>query len=78
MDRAVQWKLRRGMRELDLLLSGFYRRRWGLLPGERRQAFRDFLECEDDLLWDWLSGRAEPENKSFTFIVDDIRRHAGR
>lgn len=77
MDRAVQWKLRRGMRELDLLLGGFYERRWETLPGGRRQAFRNFLECGDDQLWDWLTGRAEPENDAFAFIVDDIRRHAG-
>ena len=57
---ALRWRCRRGMRELDVLLGHWLERQWAQAPDERRLAFGRLLEQEDDAIWDWLMGRAEP------------------
>lgn len=49
------------MRELDVLLIRWLDRHWADAQPEQRQAFETLLDQEDDLLWDWLTGRQQPE-----------------
>ncbi|MDW8479620.1 MAG: succinate dehydrogenase assembly factor 2 [Xanthomonadales bacterium] len=80
MDPAValarlRWRCRRGMRELDLMLSGWLEARWPSAPASLRAAFVRLLELEDARLWALLAGAesADPELRS---LCEDIRRHA--
>ncbi len=77
VPRALRWRCRRGMRELDALLGAWLDRRWAQVDELLQQAFERLLEQEDDQLWDWLLGRTRPADLNLARIVDDIREHAG-
>jgi len=70
----LRWRCRRGMRELDVMLSRFLEGGYQRLDQEARERFAALLEREDDQLWDWLSGRVEPEEQGIAAIVEQIRR----
>lgn len=70
---TIRWKCRRGMLELDILLERFVSRHYAGLDDARRQAFMTLLDAEDDLLWDWMTGRNTPEEKGIAELVEQIR-----
>ncbi len=53
----LRWRCRRGMRELDILLSGFLEREYPKLAPEQQQAFASLIECQDPDILDWLMDR---------------------
>ena len=58
----LRWRCRRGMRELDLLLSAWLERRWPWADERERAAFERLLAQPDPRLWDWLvAGRPCPD-----------------
>ncbi len=69
----VRWRARRGMMELDVLLARWLERRWRQSPMAQRAVFLQLLDCEDDRLWRWLSGRESPDDPGLAALVDDIR-----
>ena len=71
---ALVWRCRRGMRELDALLTRWLDLNWVDADEEMRSAFTLLLDSEDDQLWDWLLGRSQAPDESLQRIVDDIRR----
>ncbi len=75
-DRRIRWRLRRGMRELDLMLEHFHAARAGSMTPEQKNTLAKLLECEDDILWDWLNGRSRPDSTEFEEMVNAIRGHA--
>ena len=66
----LRWNCRRGMRELDVLLSGFLDHRYPDLPPPLREQFARLLELQDPEIWSYLLGRSEPEPE-----LADIVRH---
>ena len=62
--KKLRWKSRRGMKELDVLLEAFFdQQAESLLAGDWPQ-LEELLAREDDVLFDWISGRnlpAEPD-----------------
>ena len=58
--RRLLWRCRRGMKELDLLLSRFARERYGAAPLQRQREFEQFLELPDPELAAWLLGHSAP------------------
>ena len=75
--REIRWRCRRGMRELDVLLTRWLERNWGSSDPEMRKGFRRLLDCEDDQLWDWLLGRTTPSDSGLQQIVGAIRSESG-
>jgi antitoxin CptB len=74
-DAALRWRLRRGMRELDVLLTRYYTRRYPVAPESERLNFERLLECEDPDIWSWLMGYAAvPEE--FDGVVKQLRGDA--
>jgi antitoxin CptB len=73
----VQWRCRRGTRELDALLGGWLEAHRAALDGPRLDAFDALLDQQDPVLWDWLMGHAEPPRADWQAIVADIRKRAG-
>ena len=49
--KALRWRCRRGMRELDRLLERYLDQRWAQADDAERGVFRRLLETEDDKLW---------------------------
>lgn len=68
----LKWRCRRGMRELDRLLTGFLERDYPKASEQERRAFVTLLDKEDDLLWDWLSGRVSCTDKEVVSVVRKI------
>jgi antitoxin CptB len=50
---------RRGLREMDLILSTFAEELPGLTEGEL-SAYERLLDCDDPQLMDWITGQAAP------------------
>ena len=68
-QRAL-WRSRRGMLELDLLLTEFARQRYPQLAAPERAAYRRLLARDDWEIWDWLHGA--PPAPDFARIVQLI------
>lgn len=56
--QRAQWRSRRGMLELDLLLADFVRERYPQLDAADQAAYRRLLARDDWELVDWLQGQA--------------------
>jgi antitoxin CptB len=52
--RKLEWRCRRGMKELDLLLLRYLRERLAQGASAERDAFADFLELPDPLIARYL------------------------
>lgn len=70
---AVRWRCRRGMLELDRMLEKFVDQCYDRLDAAGKRDFARLLAAEDDRLWDWLSGRDEPDSQGMSQLVGQIR-----
>lgn len=70
----VRWRCRRGMKELDFMLNRFVDRHWEASSEAERAQLWQLLECEDDQLWDWLSGRFTCPDENLSELVERIRQ----
>jgi len=68
----LRWRCRRGMRELDQLLTRYLDRRWADADAAERGEFERLLATEDDALWRWCMGRAVPPDEGLQRIVQRI------
>lgn len=73
----LRWRCRRGMRELDVLLGDWLEQCWPAASAESQSAFEQLLACEDDQIWDWLMGRAQPP-ADLAALVEAIREHKSK
>jgi antitoxin CptB len=71
--RRLRWRCRRGMRELDQLLTRWLDRRWAQASDAERGAFLRLLDCEDDRLWAWFLGRERSADAEIDALVRNIR-----
>lgn len=72
----LQWACRRGMLELDVLLTNFLKEAYPHLAIEDKQLFIELLNCSDPDLFAWLMGHAIPSDVNLAKITDEIRQHA--
>ena len=70
--RRLRWKCRRGMRELDRLLERWLEREWRQSPADERAVFLRLLDSEDDRLWKWFLGHAQPDDPELAALVRRI------
>lgn len=75
--KRIQWRCRRGTRELDALLGGWLDAHAASMDETQFAAFDALLDQQDPELWDWLMAHAEPPRADWRAIVAGIRRHAG-
>ncbi len=71
---GLRWRCRRGMRELDMLCDRYYEQRLPHAPEDEVRAFAELLSCEDDLIWDWISGREEPSEQRIADVISWMQR----
>lgn len=71
--RRLRWNCRRGMLENDLMLEHFLRRRADRIDRMELERLNRLLECDDNTLWDLLSGRARCECAELQAAVEAIR-----
>lgn len=69
----LQWKCRRGMLELDILLSSFLQNGYETLDDADLERFSQLLEYEDNPLFELLMGKMQPADASFNPLISLIR-----
>ena len=72
LDR-IRWRCRRGMLELDVILTRFVDKQWQDLEKELKAEFECLLKSSDQQLQKWLCEGKEAEN-GVTGIVTKIRQ----
>ena len=71
--KKLRWQSRRGMKELDVLLEAFIAgNNEALLAGEW-PAFERLLDEEDDVLFDWISGRNLPREPDMLEMINRLK-----
>jgi antitoxin CptB len=70
----LRWRCRRGMRELDVMLTRYLDRAWATASPAERDAFVQLVELQDPDLLGYLVGRATPAEESQRAIIACIRR----
>lgn len=73
----IQWQCRRGMLELDVLLSRFLEQQYDQQTTEEKQAFIELLSYPDTDLLAWLTGSRQPADKKLLNIVHKIKENQG-
>jgi len=71
--RRLAWQCRRGMRELDELLSAFLAQGYARLDAGGQATFDALLAYPDAVLLELLMGRMAPADKDTADIVRAIR-----
>ena len=67
------WASRRGMLELDLILTPFVENVYETLSKDDQLRFEVLLECEDQTLFMWFMQRENPGNPDMDRILKIIR-----
>ena len=69
----LRWRCRRGLRELDTLLSRYIERRYPAADADEREAFERLLDLPDPDLFGYLVGRTDTPEESLRDVVARIR-----
>ena len=67
------WASRRGMLELDLILTPFVENVYDTLSKDDQLRFEVLLECEDQTLFMWFMQRENPSDPNMARIIKTIR-----
>jgi antitoxin CptB len=74
-QKRIAWKCRRGMLELDLLLTQFYREQFPQLSPREQALFDALLDEDDPVLASWLFGSVQPTNPDFIYLINKYMKH---
>ena len=69
----LHWKCRRGMKELDVLLTRFLETKYEGLSEIRKEAFRTLLEMEDPDLYACFLGQQSAPTAELQDVIESIR-----
>jgi len=67
--RKLRWRSRRGLKELDVLFEAFFAKQSGALVNGAWPQLEEFLAQEDDVLFDWISGRDLPTDPGLLKLI---------
>jgi antitoxin CptB len=56
----LRWRCRRGMKELDVLLTRYVDERFGVASPEEQAAFGRLLEAQDPVIYAYCMGQQHP------------------
>ena len=70
--RRLRWQCRRGMKELDQLLTGYLDEGYDAAPEDDKASFRALLELSDPELVGYLLQRKEPGSEIIARGIDII------
>ncbi len=68
----LRWRCRRGMKELDRLLTGYLDRDFLSASAAEQAGFRELLELQDPVLYDYCLGRDRPTAPLLAALIDRI------
>lgn len=70
--KALQWRSRRGMLELDILLEPFTRDVYGLLSKDDQDTYIRLLDSEDPDLLNWFMNGTRPTDVKMSMMIDKV------
>jgi len=70
-DGRLRWRCRRGMKELDILLTRYLDERYGIAPADEQEAFRGLLEIQDPVIYAYCLGQ-EPAPEHLAVLIGRI------
>jgi len=70
--KKLRWKSRRGMKELDVLFEKFFETQSESLRDGGWPQLEGLLEQEDDVLFDWISGRNLPRDPDLLSLIKTL------
>ena len=76
MHERIRWHCRRGMLELDLVLTAFVERHLARLEPASLDAFKTLLDRTDPELLDLVMGREEPAGRNEREVLALLREAA--
>jgi antitoxin CptB len=59
-EGKLRWRCRRGMKELDILLTRYVDERYRAASAEEQQAFQTLLETQDPVIYAYCLGQERP------------------
>lgn len=68
----LQWRCRRGTKELDVVLNRFLDAEYKNLSDKDLVEFNELLEVQDTDLWMWLSGKYEANDENHKYWIQRI------
>ncbi|CAD7840456.1 MAG: hypothetical protein [Olavius algarvensis Gamma 3 endosymbiont] len=69
----LRWLCRRGMKELDVVMSGYLERHYASAAREHQVLFRELLELPDPELYGMLLGRSEIDDSELECLITFLR-----
>ncbi|MGH8195469.1 MAG: succinate dehydrogenase assembly factor 2 [Woeseiaceae bacterium] len=72
-ESRLRWHCRRGMRELDELLQGYYDCHYAASSEREKAAFRELLALPDPALIDYLLCGQQPDDRVSAHVLRQIR-----
>jgi len=76
-ERAMFWRARRGLKELDVFFEPFMRDHYLLLPDNEQPMVAKLIACEDPDLLTWFMGYEQPEDADIVHIIKVIHERLG-
>ncbi len=71
----LRWLLRRGMKELDVIVERYYEKRYAMAPVTEQHAFVRLLDqVEDPEIYAWSMGHAQPPQE-YADVIAELRQH---
>jgi len=71
-DKEIIWKCRRGTKELDMLMTGFYNKYYKSASKSQKDAFIKLLSLEDPVLYDLILNKISSKDIAVNEIADMI------
>ena len=68
----LRWRCRRGMRELDVLLTRYVDEEYRTAAPEQQEAFRRLLDIQDPLMHAYFLGRETPPDAALASLIARI------
>jgi len=70
--KKLRWRSRRGLKELDVLFEAFFAKQAESLAKGGWPQLEALLAQEDDVLFDWISGRDLPSDPDVLNLIDTL------
>ena len=72
-EKEIIWKCRRGTKELDMLMNGFFNNCYHSVSITHKEAFVKLLSLEDPTIYDLLLNKISSKDIAVNEIADMIR-----
>lgn len=69
----IRWRARRGLLELDIVLTRFIEAHYARFDETEKQAFEALLDMPDNQLWDMIACRQEATHIEQQLLLNKIR-----